>query len=168
MVLKGDPKKLSLHGVRMWFPCTFTLISVSRHTVFIVWNKTKTKTTCWFHQMTVLSLSHSVPSVTHTADVRCVSGGLQSERRAGSVAMPTCFPQEVSTGEHSGVFLCSCYHFVWSEVRRSGSTEKFCGTARLRWHSFIRFFLLLSSQGKGRVVRGIMYPSMHWVDGRQD
>lgn len=53
-------------------------------------------------------LSHTVA---YTADVRRVSGGLQSERRAGSVAMPTCFPQEVSTGEHSGVFLHSSHHF---------------------------------------------------------
>lgn len=53
---------------------------------------------------------HCALSVPLTADVRRVSRGLQSERRAGSVAMPTCLPQEVSTGEHSGVFLCSCYH----------------------------------------------------------
>lgn len=64
-----------------------------------------------------------VLSLTQTADVRRVSGGLQSERWAGSVAMPTCFPQEVSTGEHSGVFLflCCCSKWrrsclIWSSV----------------------------------------------------
>lgn len=80
----------------------------------------------------------SVLSVTHTADVRRVSGRLQSERRAGSVTMPTCFPQEVSTGEHTGVFRRSCYHFepvllnwkwpclIWSSVIKSQALECSC------------------------------------------
>lgn len=74
-------------------------------------------------------------SVCHTADMRRVFGGLQSERRAGSVAMPTCLPQEVSTIIRVFLFFFfffprrSCLswpsstmngeHFDWSRRRSS-------------------------------------------------
>lgn len=90
VVLKGDPKKLSLHGVRINLWTDFHHLHPSKQSR---WRNAR-----WCHWSSHLSLALSPPrSVCHTADMRRVFGGLQSERRAGSVAMPTCLPQEVST-----------------------------------------------------------------------
>lgn len=62
-------------------------------------------------------LPDCVSSVALVADVRRVSGGLQSERWAGGVAMPSRFPQEVSRARPSLSSRSFAPHTCWGLLK---------------------------------------------------
>lgn len=142
VVLKGDPKKLNLHGVRIQ--------STLRYWLWIFTMSVNLSNNIWCHLaslslsasifplfcllfLPIAPLSFSLPqhilpcvssgrvpvSVTLTADMCCLPGRLQSQRWAGSVAMPTCLSQEVSTilgGRRSPPFISVSTQFLNGEI----------------------------------------------------